>query len=73
MEVAAKYGKYEGTYLDHLEERVQTYQQYQKEGYLEEVKQSGIEDLLAMTNPKELQRILKEQEQNQEKRKGFTR
>lgn len=32
MEVAAKYGKYEGTYLDHLEERVQTLPAIPKRG-----------------------------------------
>ena len=74
MQVASQYSNLKENYLDHLEQRVIQYQQWKKEGVLHEAKENGKEELLRLTNPKEYERYLKmNQEQEQGRNKGFRR
>ena len=76
MEVASKYSNLNENYLDHLERKVNQYDEWRKEGSLQEVKENGKEELLRLTNPKEYKLYLEEkknqeQEQNRTKNRGF--
>ena len=76
MEVASKYSNLNENYLDHLERKVNQYEEWRKEGSLQEVKENGKKELLRLTNPKEYKLYLEEkknqeQEQNRTKNRGF--
>ena len=75
LELAAKYGKHEGNYLEYLSQRIAQYQVWKKEGHIEEVKANGRKEILRLTNPEEYDLLMKKEEnkQNQSKGKGFSR
>ena len=69
-DVAAKYGKHKGEYLEHLSEKITQYQTWIKEGYLEELKETGKMEILRLTNPKEYEILLKKEEKQEEQSRG---
>ncbi len=76
MEVASQYSNLNENYLDHLTQRVLQYEKWEEEGVLHEVKQSGKEELLRLTNPKQYEQYLEikqEQQKEQNRSKGFRR
>lgn len=75
LELAEKYGKHEGDYLEYLSQRIAQYQFWKKEGHIEEVKANARKEILRLTNPEEYDLLLKKQEKkkDQNKGKGFSR
>jgi hypothetical protein len=61
LELASKYGKHEGDYLDHLSQRVMQYQAWKKEGSIEDLKENVRKEILRLTNPKEYDMLLEKE------------
>ena len=70
LELASKYGKHEGDYLDHLSQRVMQYQAWKKEGSIEDLKENVRKEILRLTNPKEYDMLLEKEENKQTHSKG---
>lgn len=70
LELASKYGKHEGDYLDHLSQRVMQYQAWKKEGSIEDFKENVRKEILRLTNPKEYDMLLEKEENKQTHSKG---
>ena len=72
-EVAAKYGKHEGDYLEHLSQRIAQYQIWKKEGHMEELKQNVGREKLRLTEPAAYDLLLKKEKQEQSRGRGMRR
>ena len=76
MQIPAKYSNLKENYLDYLEQRVKQYQQWEKEGVLQEVKENGRQELVRLTNPTAYELIMerkRQQEQEESRTRGMRR
>ena len=78
MQIPAKYSNLKENYLDYLEQRVKQYQQWEKEGVLQEVKENGRQELVRLTNPTAYELIMErkrqqEQEESRHRNRGMRR
>ena len=73
LEVAEKYGKHEGEYLEHLSQRVAQYETWKKEGHMEELKQNVAREKIRLTDPEAYDLLLKKEKQEQSRGRGMRR